>query len=201
MANRVSRREFLHRAGASGLSLSLGGCLWGTRALAQAPNSRLNLGFIGVGGMGMAHLRGQVGNPRAQVIAVCDVDANHLANAVGVTRNEARGYRDYRELLARDDLDAVCISTPDHWHGLNTIHACAAGKDVYVEKPMGHTIAEGRAMVEAARRHGRVVQVGTMQRASGHFRHVVELVRSGRLGEVKQARTWFGPGGGGTWVP
>lgn len=201
MACPVTRREFIGRAAASGFGLGLGGCLWGTKALAQAPGNRIALGFIGVGGMGMGHLRGQVGNSRVQVVAVCDVDANHLANAVGATRNEAQGYRDYRELLARGDLDAVCISTPDHWHGLNTVDACAAGKDVYVEKPMGHTIAEGRAMVEAARRHGRVVQVGTMQRAQSHFRHVVELVRSGRLGEIKQVRTWFGAGGGGAWVP
>lgn len=196
----VSRREFLK--GAGGLGIALLGGLTARRAGAQPPPSeRFGAALIGCGGMGRGHLGAMLGHPRLAVIAVCDVDANHLQEAVNQTRGQAKAYRDYREVLARDDIDIVCIATPDHWHATITVQACQAGKDVYVEKPMTHNIAEGRAMVEAARRYNRVVQLGTQQRAQGHFREAVELVRSGRIGEVKRARCWIGPGGGGSWGP
>jgi len=200
----ISRREFLVRTAGAGAGLVCGSSpLWGVRALMAdvAPSNRITIGCIGVGGMGSGHLRRLVGMPEVEVVAVCDVDANRLQSAIDTTGGKAEGYRDYRELLDRDDIDAVCVATPDHWHAYVTIRACEAGKDVYVEKPLSHNVVEGREMVKAARRHGRIVQVGTQQRAQSHFRHVVELVRSGRIGEVKKARCWIGPGGGGRWGP
>jgi predicted dehydrogenase len=125
------------------------------------------------------------------VVAVCDVDAAHL----DVARTEAsqktpecKGHRDYRRLLDDKSIDAVVISTPDHWHALPMIHACQAGKDVYCEKPLSLTIAEGKAMVAAAREHGRIVQTGSQQRSDGNFRRACELVRSGCLGKVQTVR-------------
>jgi predicted dehydrogenase len=102
-------------------------------------------------------------------------------------------YADYRELLARKDIDAVIIATPDHWHVIQTIEACRAGKDVYVEKPMSHSIAEGRAMADAVRKYSRVLQVGNMQRSWKTFRHACELVRNGYIGEIREVKVAVGP--------
>jgi predicted dehydrogenase len=110
-------------------------------------------------------------------------------------------YKDYRQLLERRDVDAVVIATPDHWHALIAIHAAEAGKDIYCEKPMTHTIEEGRQLVNAVRRYGRVFQLGTQQRAADHFRRAVELVRSGKLGKVKLCRCWIGYNPHSNYVP
>lgn len=103
---------------------------------------------------------------------------------------DVAAYADFRRVLDRSDLDAVLIATPDHWHALPAALACRAGKDVYVEKPLGHSVAEGRAMVEAARKHGRVVQTGTQQRSAAHFHRIRELIQGGELGEVSYVRIW-----------
>ncbi len=213
----VSRREFLRRSGmgAAGLGLAVSGCATikagvGTSGRKKVPPSEtLVIGMIGVGGMGSGHLGGLLGMSDAVVAAVCDVDENRRGNAkkrvddVAQRRNAPKAdvYNDYRRLLDRNDIDAVLIATPDHWHALTTIHSCQAGKDVYVEKPLTITIKEGRAMVDAARRYDRVVQMGTQQRSQSHFRHVCELVQNGRIGTVKLARTWFGSNPHSDWVP
>lgn len=148
-------------------------------------NERIHTGHIGLGGQG----RGNLGKFSNQAIAVCDVDQNRLAAAVkriGKEGDPNIGYSDYRKLLDRKDIDAVVISTPDHWHALPTIHACQAGKDVYCEKPLSLTIAEGRGMVAAARKHERIVQTGSQQRSSSNFRTACELVRSGRIGKLEK---------------
>lgn len=150
-------------------------------------NEKVTLGFIGVGGQGKGNLGGFL--KHANVAAVCDVDSKRLADALGVVEKaggRAEGYADYRKLLERKDIDAVVISTPDHWHALPTVHACAAGKDVYVEKPLSLTIAEGRVMVDAARKHKRIVQTGSQQRSDTKFRRACELVRSGMIGQVEK---------------
>lgn len=147
-------------------------------------NERIVTGHIGVGGQGNANLKGFLKN----AAAVCDVDqgrAAQTAKKVEEAGNKCEVFADYRRLLDRKDIDAVIISTPDHWHALTTIHACQAGKDVYCEKPLSLTIAEGRKMVEAARASQRIVQTGSQQRSAPEFRRACELVRNGALGKVQ----------------
>ncbi len=148
-------------------------------------NEKIHTGHIGLGGQG----RGNLGAFMSNAVAVCDVDQSRLATAVkSVTDkgNKCEGYGDYRKLLDRKDIDAVVISTPDHWHALTTIHACQAGKDVYCEKPLSLTIVEGRKMVEAARANKRIVQTGSQQRSSANFREACELVRNGYIGKLQK---------------
>jgi predicted dehydrogenase len=165
------------------------------RLLGQSgPNQRINLAAIGCGRMG----RGNIGNLIASgkklnsaFVAVCDVDKNRLRDAAELVRSRSGSkepvaeYTDYRELLERKDIDAVLISTPDHSHGMVALAAIRAGKDAYVEKPLTYGVREGRELVQAVREHGRILQVGSMQRSSVHFRRVCELARSGRLGKIE----------------
>jgi len=129
------------------------------------------------------------------------VDEGHRKAAVSIVGNGCTGYHDFHELLARRDIDAVVIATPDHWHALAAIHACEAGKDVYCEKPLSHTIREARRMVEAARRNGCVFQVGSQQRSSPEFRKACEYVLSGRIGKLQWIRASFGGGPTCGWEP
>ncbi len=209
--SRLTRRQFVSRIGLEtarygvGLAAAQGilGSLSRARAQGKAPPSeRIVTGHIGLGGMGTGHLRAFAGSSRVSVAAVCDVHRERRergAEIVAERGGQATPYNDYREIIDRDDIDAVVIATPDHWHALPTIHACEAGKDVYCEKPMTLTIEEGRRMIAAARRFRRIVQIGTQQRAGEHFRHCVELLRSGRIGKISFCRTWFGGGSGGGW--
>ena len=151
-------------------------------------NERIVTAHIGVGGQGTGNLNAFLGKGVSSA-AVCDVDSERLAKAVKLVTDKGHacdGYKDYRQVLERKDIDAVVISTPDHWHALTTIHACQAGKDVYCEKPLSLTVAEGRRMVEAARQHKRIVQTGSQQRSDARFRQACELVRSGRLGKISE---------------
>lgn len=166
----------------------------------KSPGERITLGFIGVGSQGTGLLRGALGETQAQVVAVCDVDSNSAREAAqkvesAYAKDKVSGkfkgcdvYADFRELLARPDIDAVVIATPDHWHAILTIAAVEAGKDVYVEKPAATSIPESRAMVEAVRRTGAVCQVGSMQRSSINFQRAVELARHGLLGKITAVR-------------
>ena len=150
-------------------------------------NEKIVTGHIGVKNQGTSNLNAFL--KRAEPAALCDVDSRVLAVASGlaaVAGRETKGYADYRKLLDRKDIDAVVISTPDHWHALTTIHACQAGKDVYCEKPLSLTVAEGRQMVDVARKTDRVVQTGSQQRSDDRFRRACELVRSGKLGKVSE---------------
>jgi len=156
-----------------------------------APSERIAMGFIGTGERGIVNLRLFLGDPAVQAVAVCDVDAAARARAAAIIEQHHAGggvrqYNDFRELLERDDIDAVDVSTPDHWHAIPTIMACKRGKDVHVEKPLSLTIAEGRAMVQAARRYGRVVQTGSEARANPSCRLACELIRNGRIGRVQE---------------
>lgn len=159
-------------------------------------NDRIVVGCIGVGGMGRSHFDRLLVNEQVHVVAVADPDgrrrqsAREAALQAGV---RIAAYNDFREMLARPDIDAVFVATPDHWHALASIAAMEAGKDVYCEKPLALTVAEGRAMVDTARRFGRVVQMGTQQRSDDFFRHACELVRNGRIGDVRKVRTFIGP--------
>lgn len=149
-------------------------------ARAFGANERIVTGHIGVGGQGNANLGGFGGT----IGAVCDVDKSHLEAAAKKTG--AKPYSDFRKLLEQKDLDAIVISTPDHWHALATIAACNAGKHVYVEKPLSLTVVEGRAMVKAARRNNVIVQTGSQQRSGGEFLKACEYVRNGRIGKLKE---------------
>lgn len=170
-----------------------------------APNERITMGFIGTGRQGLANLRYSIGHPDMQVVAGCDVrdpmrEAFHEAVCKEYRQRPQYGesyrgpdlYKDFRELLARDDIDAVLIATPDHWHAVVSIEAAKAGKDIYCEKPMTLTIGEGRAMVNAVRRYGRVFQTGSQQRSGREFRFACEMVRSGRIGELKSVEVYVG---------
>jgi predicted dehydrogenase len=186
MSNRLSssRRDFLRHGAGLSLALSLSPHLLGE----DKPSNRIRIGCIGVGGQGNANLGAQLKN----VVAVCDVDKDHLQKAKDRVEKANGGtcaaYSDYRKLLDSKDVDAVVVSTPDHWHALISIDACAAGKDVYCEKPLTLTVAEGRAMVHAARKHKRIVQCGSQQRSDAKFRKGCELVRSGYIGKVHTVR-------------
>lgn len=173
-----------------------------SRASAQgregvAPSRRITLGFIGIGKMNSDHLRFFSQDPEFQILALCDVESLRLERGKQIVVDHYRTrypdgfkglsiYEDFRDLLARTDIDAVVIATPDHWHAVTAIAACKAGKDVYCEKPMANSIREGRAMVEAAGRYGRVFQTGSMQRSNQTFRFACELVRNGRIGDVQK---------------
>jgi predicted dehydrogenase len=125
-----------------------------------------------------------------EVQAICDVRQSRLTETRKIVGNTPQGYEDYREVLARDDIDAVVIATPDHWHAIIAIEACQAGKDVYVEKPLCLCVEEGRRMIQAARKHGRIVQMGTQQLSGKIYHQARDVVQSGRLGQVTMVRTW-----------
>jgi len=150
-------------------------------------NEKIVTGHIGVKNQGTSNLRAFL--KLAHPAALCDVDRRVLDIAgtlVSAAGGRPQGFHDYRKMLDRKDIDAVVISTPDHWHALATVHACQAGKDVYCEKPLSLTVAEGRQMVEVARKTGRVVQTGSQQRSDDRFRLACELVRSGKIGKVTE---------------
>ncbi len=158
-----------------------------------APSDRITIGCIGVGGMGTSNMNSFLGKPEAQIIAVCDVDTAHR-NRARDSINEKYGnkdcatYNDFREVLARNDIDAISLAVPDQWHGIIAVATARAGKDIYGEKPLAYTISEGRAVVDAVHRHGVVWQTGSWQRSQQHFRFGCELVRNGRIGKVHTVR-------------
>ena len=168
-------------------------------------NDRVATAHVGVGGQGKGNLGRFLAQANAQPVVVRDADAGHAAEAAALAEKQGAAVEtvaDYRDLLSRDDVDAFVVSTPDHWHALPTIHACEAGKDVYCEKPLTLTVAEGRRMVDAARAHGRVVQTGSQQRSSREFRRACELVRSGAVGELTEVLVGIpGPNHPGEPVP
>ena len=180
-SRRVSRRRFLQNTSAVAGAAIAAPYLVPQRAFGA--NEKINVGHIGVRGQGRAHFN------MGQAVAVCDVDKQVLAAAQKTLEKKSgkcESYTDFRKMLERKDLDAVVTATPDHWHALITIHACEAGKDVYCEKPLTLCIAEGRAMVDAARRNKRIVQTGSQQRSDKRFRYACELVRNGRLGKIEK---------------
>jgi predicted dehydrogenase len=188
----VSRRKFLriNAALAGGLG-ALGPHIFLNRtkaATGQNPSEFVRVGFIGVGGQGNHNL----GVLMKNAVAVCDVDKSHVQTAKKrVEESNGRPcatFSDYRKMLEDKTIDAVLISTPDHWHTLPAIHACEAGKDVYCEKPLTLFIAEGQALVKAVRHHKRVLQTGSQQRSSPEFLKACEYVRSGRIGKVKNVK-------------
>jgi predicted dehydrogenase len=158
---------------------------------ALGANDRIQVGFIGYGLIGAQHVRDFKSQNDVDLAALCDVYQPRLEQGLAACGPRAKGYKDFRRLLDDKDIQAVVISTPDHWHALLTILACAAGKDVYVEKPMTLFVREGRWMVSAARRHNRIVQVGSQQRSGVHYHNALKRLRDGHIGKVHSVRMGF----------
>ncbi len=208
-----NRRQFLKSsvaAAGSGLMIPY---VVGPAALGRdgqtAPSERIILGAIGVGPQGTGVMHGFMGQGDCRVVAVCDVKSNVLEDRRQLVNahygnNDCRKYADFRELLARDDIDAVLIATCDHWHVLCGLYAAKARKDMYIEKPMGVSVAEGQALRRVIHRYGRVFQFGTQQRSSRQFWQACMLARNGLIGELKEIRVWSpgsSQGGDPTPVP
>jgi predicted dehydrogenase len=153
-------------------------------------NDRVGLGFIGFGLIGKRHVLDFRDQARARIVAIAEAHSGRRDEGVALAGGSTRSYADFRALLDDRDVDAVVVSTPDHWHALMTMSACAAEKDVYVEKPLTLFPREGRWMVDVARRHKRVVQVGTQQRSGPHYQKARELLRDGQIGQVVAVRMW-----------
>ena len=183
----LDRRRFLGAASVGLIALP-------GRSGQAAANERVRVAVIGLRNRGTDLVRLFAANPGAQVAAVCDVDDAMFRKPVeavqAITKTAPPIEKDFRRLLDDKSIDAVAIATPDHWHGMLTVLACQAGKDVYVEKPASHNVVEGRRMVEAARKYNRVVQLGTQRRSTPYFREAIEHVRSGAIGKVAMARAW-----------
>ena len=217
---RISRRDFLKSAAATTIgvpfivpSSALGG------AGAVTPSNRITMGCIGVGGQGIWNMKAFLSKSDVQVVAVCDVNENsdysdyyyggaagreparqivqsyYAADKPAGTYRGCAVYNDFRELLAREDIDAVLIATPDHWHVLISIAAAKAGKDIYCEKPLSRTIEQGRVLCETIKRYGRVFQTGSQLRSTRNVRFACELVRNGRIGRLHTIRTFLPAGG------
>ncbi|MFB6099161.1 MAG: Gfo/Idh/MocA family protein, partial [Salinibacter sp.] len=191
-----TRREFLETssAGLAGAGLS-GAVSQESRSESSVPPSdQLRFGVIGVNGMGWTDMQAHQKIDGVECVALCDVDRNVLEKRAGQlekrTGTTPTLYDDYRRLLEDDEIDFVVIATPDHWHCLTMVHACQAGKDVYVEKPLGNTIAECDIMRKTAEQTGRVVQVGQWQRSSDHWQNAVEYLKSGTLGKIRHTKAW-----------
>ncbi len=193
----LTRRDFMRRSSMAVATSALAG---GTRAFAAnateavSPNDKIVVGAIGVGGMGRGNLSAFLHNADVDCAVICDVDDGQLAEAARLVQGRRDRTpdmeKDFRRVIERDDIDVVIVSTPDHWHALPSIYACQAGKDVFCEKPLGASIDEGRAMVEAVRDNNRVAQMGTQWRSGDHYRDGVALVHSGKLGKIRLVRAW-----------
>lgn len=186
----ISRRQFQGQAAAAATAFALTAATTPSSARAADANSRVRLGFIGVANRGSQLMDAFAEHADCETVALCDVDSKALAKAAAKVDGKTLQTDDFRELIARDDIDAVVIASPDHWHAIQCISACAAGKDVYVEKPLSVTIHEGREMVKAARKYKRVVQVGTHRRSSPEYTELAVRVQDGLLGKVCMSRAY-----------
>ena len=175
---KTSRRNFLKTTAPLIVAPSVLG-----RAGAVAPNSRIQMASIGVGGQGTGNMNALRQDERVQMVAVCDVDASHRQRALKICGLAAQdGYNDFRDVVSRDDIDAIMVGTPDHWHAIITGSAAKAGKDIYCEKPLAASIGEGRYVSDLVRKEKRVLQCGTWRRSGIHTRMACEWVLNGYIG-------------------
>lgn len=196
----MQRRRFLQQAGtllAGGTVLSaLDNKAFAIFKNRIAPSDQLVIGAIGINGMGWANVTAALKVPGVTIGALCDVDKNVLDKRMAelaknnIDTSKVKTYGDYRKLLDQKDIDIVIVGTPDHWHALQMIHAAEAGKDVYVEKPVGNSIVECRSMIAAQQRYNKVVQAGQWQRSQQHFKDAVDYVQSGKLGMIRTVKVW-----------
>ena len=202
---RINRRAFLRGLAVGGAAMALPTIVPASVFGAEgrpAPSNRITMGCVGVGGQGSGNMGAFLGESDCQVLAVCDVDKNHAQGAKKAVDNhyrneDCKAYADFRELLARQDIDTMSLGTPDHWHAIPAILAARSGKDIYGEKPFSHDLREGRAMINALTQYGRVWQTGSWQRSGGTFRFACELVRNGRVGKVHTVEVGLPTGGAG----
>jgi len=194
-SNQITRRRFLqHTAGSLAFPYVVSSAALGKAGNVPA-SERITVGCIGVGNRGTKVMRAALGQKDAQVVAVCDVKSNVLKNRQELVNkhyqnNSCKAYTDFRELVARDDIDACLVATCDHWHVLTSLAAVRSGKDVYMEKPMGMSLEEDQKMRKAVQRYGRIFQFGTQQRSSRNFRFACELVRNGLIGDLQRVNVW-----------
>jgi predicted dehydrogenase len=203
-ANTIRRRAFIGKAAAFSAFMIVPRFVLGGKGY-TAPSDLINLGFIGTGRQGLNLQKSFLNTAGNKIVAACDVADDKVQHFISQAQafyakqsgqgsySAVSGYKHFGELLHHQDLDAVVIATPDHWHAVQAVKALQAGKDVYCEKPLTLTIAEGRKMADAARKYKRVVQTGSMQRSMPHFRQAVELVKNGYIGEIKTIQVNVGP--------
>src|SRR5579859_5535888 len=193
-----NRRRFLKVAGSAAvLPTVLRG--YAQQTSTTTPNNRINVGVIGMGWQGPGNTENLLTLPDCQVVAACDIDADHLQAAIkkindAYGNEDCKGYHDYRELLARDDIDAVMIAVPDHWHEIVATEAARRKKDIYGEKPLAHTIAEQQSIVHAVQQNQIIWQMGSWQRSVPMFHKAAEIVRNGLIGDVTHVEVGL-PGG------
>lgn len=170
----------------------------------SSPAKKINVGLIGCKGQGWSNLTSMLKLPEVNCVALCDIDDTVLnGRKADLEKINIRPtlYKDYRKLLENKEVDAVIIATPDHWHCLQMIDACVAGKDVFTEKPLANSIAEAQLMVKAANKYNRVVQVAQWQRSQDHFKNAIDFVQSGKLGKITLTKTWMYRGGSTALIP
>lgn len=198
--NHYSRRRFIRTSITGAMGLSLLPLIKGCK---PAVSDTIRLGFIGLGRQSIYLMQGLNQIPGVKTVAACDVYGikrerfEMLVRENQTAKNETvdyTSYNDYQDLLAREDIDAVVIASPDHWHALMAIDACKAGKDIYLEKPLTFTIYEGIKLVEAVRDNDRILAVGSQQRSDPNFQHAIKMVREGKLGKITRINAWVGPG-------
>jgi predicted dehydrogenase len=199
--NKINRRQFLQNttslaAGAAVFPYFVPSSALG-KAGTVAPSNRIVMGGIGIGWQGGTNMKNFLSKKEVQFVAVCDVDKNHLEEArdtvnENYSNQDCAVYSDFRQLIARDDIDAVSISLPDHWHAIPAIAAARAGKDIFGEKPLSHNLAEGRAICQAVQRYGRIWQTGSWQRSKPNFHRACELVVNGCIGKVYKVKVGLG---------
>lgn len=191
MKHSINRRDFIRQS-----SLSVLGLAAFPKLLRKvAPSDRLRVAHIGLGGMGNNHLNWFAVLPEVEVVALCDVDENHLSTSLQSLQKkqpntQAKGYADFRHILDRKDIDAITCATPDHWHAQVAMMAFEAGKDVYGEKPLSYNVREGQMMLKSMKKHNRVFQLGTQIHAGDNYHRVAELIKAGVIGKVHTVRLW-----------
>lgn len=189
----TTRRKFLNTMTTLAATVSAASAWPSAFSIGRSVQRTIRVGLIGANGMGWANLNSMLKVPGVECAALCDVDANVLNKRAGELKSrgiEPKLYGKHEELLSDPNVDAVIVGTPDHWHCLQLVDACRAGKDVYVEKPLGNSITECQTMVAAATKYSRAVQVGQWQRSQQHFRDAVDFVHSGKLGKIRLVKAW-----------
>ncbi len=205
MANNINRREFIKRSAvtttAAGLTLGMNRRTEAAFSTTDSPNGRITVGFIGVGARAHQMIDDISKIPGVEIVALCDAYKGRIERAVEVTKGRAKVYKDHRELLAAPGIDAVYIGTPDHLHKQHAIAAVEAGKDVYIEKPLAYTVAEGLEIIAAVKKTGRILQVGSQNISSPIQAKAKEIIESGRLGQITMIRsTTNRNSAGGAWI-
>jgi predicted dehydrogenase len=198
MSTTINRRDFIRKSALGALGLTLLPSFL-SRA---AASDRLRIAHIGLGGMGNNHMNWFAALPEVDIVALCDVDKDHLGSTLQKLKElnpdaQVQGYEDFRHILDRKDIDAITVATPDHWHAQIATMAFQAGKDVYGEKPLSYCVKEGQMMLKHQTKHDRVFQLGTQIHAGDNYHRVVEIIQSGAIGKVHTVRLWktgFSPG-------